>query len=52
MLINRYIDKNNLNTFLFGSYSGATNPFQGYVYQSSIYNEYLTNSELIELTKL
>jgi len=43
---------NNLNTFWFGSYSGATNPFQGDVYQSSIYNEYLTNSELIELTKL
>jgi len=43
---------NNLNTFWFGSYSSPTPPFQGDVYQASIYNEYLTNSELIELTKL
>ena len=42
---------NNLNTFQFSSYS-SSNPFQGDVYQSSVYNEYLTNSELIELTKL
>ena len=42
---------NNLNTFSFNA-SPPTSPFQGDVYQSSVYNEYLTNSELIELTKL